>query len=459
MLVLLVAILVATFPGEGHDQNRIAMIAWVPTAWNLAAYERGHEETSQVDEGKVNRVGRLKAKLKGLLQPKSLYELLFSGEVNDVRGTRDSLWDNTLVLPDQDFVNDEELDKTDTTIILRGRDLRGAVLIRADLRKADFTGANFDDAQLTGSRLDQAKFGCAKRGQKVIEDARTCGASLLGTQLAWARLRGANFNEANLQGANLEGAQLQIATLEEAKLQGAFLKRAQLIGASLTDAQLQGALLDGAHLHGASLQGANFEGASLVNAVVWDTIHEDASHLQEPRLEWSDRWCLLSEKFYLDYAEKKEMPLNGAAASKLIDDASSDSSKALSKRIRSKLSFLRDSATPEDEFWKSEQSETKMPQDQIAVFLGIMACGREKPVAVVRGMIGSGRIRATGSYASSITSSFGDPVKCPPAADLSDQDMALLAQQLKSAESAPAQFRCPYELQLEGPADATAGAK
>jgi uncharacterized protein YjbI with pentapeptide repeats len=303
--VILFATLIATYPGE-----------WL------------------VDENPLATARISKAK--------STYEWLFSGEVNDLKGTRNSVWDNTLVLPDQDFVDDTTLDKVDTTIQLRGRDLRGAVLIRTDLRKADFTGANLDDAQLTGSRLDQAKFGCAKRGPKVIENAATCGASLQGAQLAWARLREANFNSANLQGANFEGAQLQIAALEGADLHGAFLKRAQLMGASLKGALLQGAFLDLAQMQGAFLDDANLDRASLFEAVVWHATRPKAEPLKS-----ANRACVVSRQSYLDYSAKTEASLDKPAADTIIRNASADASKALSRQLQAKLRPLLDTTAPD----------------------------------------------------------------------------------------------------------------
>src|SRR5262245_43903352 len=69
-----------------------------------------------------------------------------------------------------DFVEDEKLDNVDRTVSLRGRDLRGAVLVRTDLRKADFTGAIMDDTDLSRGRFDQASFGCAKKSSGTLED-------------------------------------------------------------------------------------------------------------------------------------------------------------------------------------------------------------------------------------------------------------------------------------------------
>ncbi len=401
IVVILFATLIATFPGE-----------WL------------------VDENPLATARIFKAK--------STYELLFFGEVNELKGTRSSVWDNTLVLPDQDFVEDTTLDKVDTTIPLRGRNLRGAVLIRTDLRRADFTGANLDDAQLTGSRLDQAKFGCAKRGTKVIENAATCGASLQGAQLAWARLRGANFNSANLQGADFEGAQLQIASLEGADLRGAFLKRAQLLGASLKEAQLQGAFLDLAHMQGALLDNANFERASLFEAVVWHTTRPKAQPL-----ELANRACLVSRQSYLDYLAKSEAPLDKPAADSLIRDASADASEALSRQLQAKLRPLLDPTSPgfagtgdNHDFWKSGSQEAGQADDQYGDYLASMVCAPNESVSVLRGVIISGRIAAMGSHAQSL---FFNLEACPPAAHLSGLDRDMLIGDVKQ----PSQSKSP----------------
>jgi hypothetical protein len=389
IVVLLFATLIATFPGE-----------WL------------------VDEN-----GLATTRIFGT---KSAYELLFSGEVNELKGTRDSVWDNTLVLPDKDFVEDARLDKVDTTISLRGRDLRGAVLIRNDLRKADFTGANLDDAQLTGSRLDQAKFGCAKRGQRVIENEATCGASLQGAQLNWARLRAANFNNTNLRGANLEGAQLQIASLEDARLQGAYLKRAQLLGASLKAAQLQAAFLDLAHLQGALLDDANLESASLFQTVVWH-----ASHPKAKPLESANRACLVSRQAYLDYPTKTEMRLDKEAAAKLIKEASADASKALSKQLQARLGSLLDKRSAiffgtdaDDAFWKSQASEAGPAGDQYGDGLASVVCAPNVSVSVLRGVILSKRLA---TMESRTQLKFLRLDTCPPVAHLYDLDRDALS--------------------------------
>ena len=129
---------IATFPGELLNQNIVAKTAWLPVLRAWLPVLRSDPATN--DETTKAKVARLWV---------SPYEWLFLGEVNEITATRNSLWSNTLVLTNEDFVEDDEtLDKIERTVPLRGRDLRGAVLVRTDLRKADFTGAILDGADL-----------------------------------------------------------------------------------------------------------------------------------------------------------------------------------------------------------------------------------------------------------------------------------------------------------------------
>ncbi len=201
----------------------------------------------------------------------------FEGRPNEVTGKPTSWLSNRLVLPDQDFVDDDTLLKIvshdfgaapwkgERTRSLRGRDLRAAVLARADLRRADFTGANLDGAQLDGALLAGSLFGCAdtQDNQIGVDLWEEVCASLEGASLTLAELQGASFDDADLQGASLAGAELQGASLSGAQLQGAIMTGAQLQGAILSDANLTSAVLSQARLQGASLQGATLSGADL----------------------------------------------------------------------------------------------------------------------------------------------------------------------------------------------------
>ena len=94
-----------------------------------------------------------------------------------------TLFSRRLILPDQDFVSEDEKARAELlrTRVLRGRHLEHAVLDRADLRKADLTGA-----------------------------------FLRGASLTRAQMQGASLDEAQMQGALLDGAQMQGALLQGA---------------------------------------------------------------------------------------------------------------------------------------------------------------------------------------------------------------------------------------------------
>jgi uncharacterized protein YjbI with pentapeptide repeats len=238
-----------------------------------------------------------------------------------------SLWGmfyRNLIVTDVDLVKGAGTAAGESTISLRGRDLRFAVLDRSDLSGADMTGANLESASLIGADLSRIRLQCADIDKmRVTEDreaadcagargadltrARLAGASLAGVDLRGAKLRRANlegavlsdallteadFSEAqmakvnlsggaqlqranfliaSLQGADLSGAKLQFADFSSASLQGAFLQHAGLEGAVLRDADLEGADLQMARLQGADLAGAKLRAADLRGASVWMT--------------------------------------------------------------------------------------------------------------------------------------------------------------------------------------------
>lgn len=242
-------------------------------------------------------------------------DAFFHGAVNEVVGTPRSPFSNILVLPDQQFVDDDMLGKPGKSISLRGRDLRGAVLLRTDLRKADFTGANLNEAILDFAKLSGARFACADTGKRQeseetesaknstsprpatakwpddgcawLQEASLTGVHLEGASLDDAHLDGASLDDANLKGASLRNAHLVGASLDRAELQGAYLFFAHMEAASLDGAELQGAILwrarlrgaslDDAQFQGASLSVANLQGASLQKAAFWRTILSEQS--------------------------------------------------------------------------------------------------------------------------------------------------------------------------------------
>lgn len=226
-------------------------------------------------------------------------EFIFRPDVNEVTGKPRGLFSNILVLPDQRFADEEKIDKPDVTIILRGRDLRGAYFVRADLRKIDFSGANLNDARLMSAKLDFAKFNCADRMQ-LQHDGETLPPSdqswpsdgctfLQRAVLTWAEARGASFWGARMQGAFVFGAQLIAATFTRAQLEATVFANsdvrlvsfegANLLGATFAEASAEladfrnadfrGAELTSARLQGARLARTNLRAASLKSAFLW----------------------------------------------------------------------------------------------------------------------------------------------------------------------------------------------
>jgi uncharacterized protein YjbI with pentapeptide repeats len=175
-------------------------------------------------------------------------------------GTLLGLFHRNLNVTDTDLVVDRDVSPGETSINLRGRDLRFARLDRTDLHQADLTGADLDGASLIGADLRGISMGCADLNQLLLTDSHRSGRC--------ASARGANFLKARLGDARMTGADLRAARLEEAQLEGAQLGHAAVSGANFAGARLDRADFSGASLHGAnfilaSLQGADLSGAKL----------------------------------------------------------------------------------------------------------------------------------------------------------------------------------------------------
>jgi uncharacterized protein YjbI with pentapeptide repeats len=239
-------------------------------------------------------------------------------------GTLLGRFHRNLVVMDQDLAPKRAYVEDETSISLRGRDLRFARLDRSDLRRADLTGADLEGASLVGTDLTEARLACADLSELILSEdrlkarcvrangavltrAKLIGARLSGIDLRGARLEeaqltgaemsyalatGANFSSAqmervemgggvqlqganmlvaSLQGANLFGALMQGADLSSASLQGAILTHAHLQGAVLRDADLEGADMQYASLQRADLSGAKVRAADLRGATIWQT--------------------------------------------------------------------------------------------------------------------------------------------------------------------------------------------
>jgi Pentapeptide repeats (8 copies) len=164
-LPVLLAVAIATFPGEWLERN-LPSLQLVPASW------------------KANRPDAKWA---------TLHELLVAGNVNFVTDSPKSLWSNVLVLPDFKAGDRVKFDAEGKIAIgsdalsSRDRYLQGAVFVRAHLDKADFTGAQLQDATFSVADLSEAKFKC----------------DIVGAEPKCAQLRGADLRIAQLQGANL----------------------------------------------------------------------------------------------------------------------------------------------------------------------------------------------------------------------------------------------------------------
>ncbi len=243
-------------------------------------------------------------------------------------GTLFGVFERNLNVTDLDLVADKDFAAGDTSLNLRGRDLRYAKLDRTDLHRADLTGADLDGASLvaadlrgillqcadidefiraadrqaaretarcpnarranfTRAKLKDARFGGADLRGAIFEDADLeaadlnqavmTGVTFYNAQMQRAvltggvSLEGANFGGAALQGADLTGARLYGADFSSASLQGAVLAHAYLQGAKLRYADLEAADLYKAKLQGASLMGSRIKGATFREATIWMT--------------------------------------------------------------------------------------------------------------------------------------------------------------------------------------------
>jgi uncharacterized protein YjbI with pentapeptide repeats len=241
-------------------------------------------------------------------EPRSLHDLLVAGTINYVTDSPNSLWSNVLVLPDFKAGDRLNLDGDKIAIrsdalSLRGRDLQGAVFVRAHLENANFTGGILRDVTFWGADLSGAQFECdiiemeparctslkrtvfdfaslqgASFDGAKLQDATFRGALIDGASFDYAQLHGANFDPlpdppyptrlraASFVGAKLQGASFRAAQVQGANFKGAALQGSSFAAASLRDADLSGAGLQGADLAGAELRGANLKDAQLQGA-------------------------------------------------------------------------------------------------------------------------------------------------------------------------------------------------
>jgi uncharacterized protein YjbI with pentapeptide repeats len=248
-------------------------------------------------------------------------------------GSLFGLFYRNLVVRDADLVVDGQVTPGESTINLRGRDLRYARLDRSDLHQADFTGANLDGASFVQADLRNATMSCADIDRLLLGDSRSAvncvsarGANFTRARLTEAKLaggdfggsvfdhatlegadmryllaQGADFTSANLQrvdlsgnsvlhgalfltaslqGADMTTAELTLANFVSANLHGAILSFARLEAARFLDADLDGADMQNARLYGADMSNAKIAHADLRGAIVWKTKPPEADASQ-----------------------------------------------------------------------------------------------------------------------------------------------------------------------------------
>ncbi len=164
---------------------------------------------------------------------------------------------------------------------LRGKDLRGAQLIKAKL-SGDLGVINLEGANLNGAILGSSDDGDPPTGKSLTLQGGTSQgymANLRGTNLSNSitangfpiQAAFVEFTSANLTGiawmdANLEGAWMSQAKLTHAQILGCNCSSAKLSYADLSQAVLWNAKLIGAELYGANLPRAQLSGADVSNA-------------------------------------------------------------------------------------------------------------------------------------------------------------------------------------------------
>ncbi len=268
------SLFVATVPGEALDR----------AARSLSGIDRGGNgvATERASQG---------------------FALPFFGSSRD--GLLFGMFERNLNVTDVDLVVDKDVTPGESSLNLRGRDLRYARLDRTDLHQADLTGADLEGASLVGADLRGVTLQCADMNDMILTDDRVSAkctnarrANLTRARLKEARMSGVDLRGARLEDADLEGAELAYALLSGASFYNARLERADLTGganlhgANFGTASMQGADLTGARLYGADFTSAGLQGAVLAHAYLMGATLRDAdlegADLYKAKLQGAD---------------------------------------------------------------------------------------------------------------------------------------------------------------------------
>jgi uncharacterized protein YjbI with pentapeptide repeats len=185
-------------------------------------------------------------------------------------GSLFGVFHRNLIATDVDLLSGRDGKPGETSVSLRGRDLRYAKLDRSNLASADLTGADLDGASLVATDLSGAKLQCADLNELILSENRVAALC--------ASARGANFTRAILKGARMSGIDMQSAKFEDAQMEGAELAYAVLTGANFSSAHMERVdLTGGAHLEGTNFLIASLAGADLTGALLHGADFSSAS--------------------------------------------------------------------------------------------------------------------------------------------------------------------------------------
>lgn len=421
--------------------------------WHRAAPRWGAAAVVLMFSWGVARFPALDGEEEGLLGVPR--RVLFEGRMDPVRQQDTSLFSNRLVLPDEDFVPEEEakLPTLARTRVLRGRDLRLAWLDRADLRKADFTGADLRNASLVGARLEHAdfsgadlraahltrafaenaNFGCVednrigvvkrRDGCTLLQAASLSAIQAKGATFRRARLQAAWLDDASLPGADFSAASLQGAGFQNSDLRGASFFSAKMQAASLVSARLQGAFFHAAEMQGVRLSGARLQGAFVTLVHVWRA-NGTPLQLDDAVLGLLDESalppCLLGRvPWETECARYRSWP---EAVEQWIDGLP----KTSKVRFRDTLAVLLRSEEPYDR-WAAAAAAPGTPDfPRQAKLIGDLACDEELKPHVIRMIVRQfsspwrlGR-REIGEHAKPLLARLANPDACAATRSLTE---------------------------------------
>lgn len=391
---------------------------------------------------------------------------LFEGKPDETTGRAKSWFSRNLIVIDTDLVPNSAFEDGDTTLALRGRDLRFASFDRSDLRRADLFDANLRGASVQSANLQHARL---ERAQLQWTDLRTANlkeATLSEAQMEGARLNGAQMQRVTLDRAQLRKADLRRARMQEANLSRARMQEAYLWGADLKVADLRGAQMQGAHLYMAEMQGADLreaymQGADLSGAQMQGVILGRAllrnaalgsTQMQGANLTETKIW-LTSPPSEADFeAAILRFNFSPPDQTALQETLRSIQGDDVRERVGDSLGRLLDPVVVEawDDHryqggWADMSKRPEPAPNAVASILANLACSDETDGFVIRGL--ARRFYPNLRYHVLAAAKLVDLRTCPAAKHLDGETMARLKEVAASAsaKSEPAKAATPDE--------------